>query len=162
MTVKLDGPIPGQSLTREVGNSPWEQPPLYADNQQALTWHMNNIGKEKNMDQLLFLLDQGFPLSTFVDSLTTTAVMNGYHTVDTSTLISPVLHEYIKEVAGAAGVNLKEWDGPSEEEKAAEVEKQRLTIALGNKLSQPPEQMAAPTVTEQPASPPKGIINRRQ
>ena len=163
MTVKLDGPIPGQSLTREVGNAPWEQPPLYSDNNKALAWHIDNLNKGEHMDDLLFLLDQGFPLSTFVESLTTTAVMEGFHTIDTSTLINPVLHQYIKEMANAAQINLTEWDGPSEEEKQQEKYKQKLSIMLANGLNEP---APTPMTNEAPAEPmeqkaPQGIISRR-
>lgn len=160
MTVKLDGPIPGSSLTREPGNAPWEQPPLYPESERALAWHLNNIGKPEKMDDMLFLLDQGMPLSTFVDSMTTIGVMEGYHTVDASTLIQPVIHQYIKELATTSGINLKEWDGPTEEEKAASKYKERLGLVLGNKLSQPEQpEMPAPMPTEMPQQ--TGMIKRR-
>lgn len=147
MAMKLTGPIPGESLTRELGNAPWEQPPLYSSAEKALAWHLENITKEDNIDDLLFLVDQGFPISTFVESLTTKAVMEGYHTVDVSQLIAPVIHTYLKEAAQSAGIKYTEWDGPTEEEKQAAKYKQRLSLYAGNNLPREPEQptgMASP------------------
>lgn len=134
MGLKLDGPIPGQSLTRELGNAPWEQPPLYAKPEAALANHLKQLSKGNRMDDLLFLVGQGFPISTFVDSLLTTSVMEGYHTADVSQLIAPVLHTYIKEAAQSAGVSYTEWDGPTPEEVDKQRFKQRLNIKFGASL----------------------------
>ena len=149
--LKLTGPIPGESLTSELGNRPYEQPPLYPSVEKALAWHLDRLSKDDNMNDLLFLVDQGFPISTFVDSLTTKAVMEGYHTIDVSQLISPVIHTYIKEAAQSAGVKYTEWDGPSEEEKQAAKYKQKLSIYAGNNLPRAPERptgMASPFVPQ--------------
>jgi len=129
LPIKLDGPIPGQSLTRELGNSPWEQPPQFAHPQQALAWHLDRMNKGQNMDDLLFLVEQGFPIQTFVESLTTKAVMEGYHNGDTAVLISPVLHEYVKEMAETAGIQAREFSGPTEEDIQKKKYKERLQIS---------------------------------
>ena len=151
MGMKLTGPIPGQSLTREQGNSPWEQPPLYARPEAALANHLKQLSKGNRMDDLLFLVGEGFPISTFVDSLMTTSVMEGYHTADVSQLIAPVLHTYIKEAAQSAGLTYKEWDGPSPEEVDKERFKERLNIKFGSML-----QDKSPQATEaaSPFTPP--------
>jgi hypothetical protein len=140
MAMKLDGPIPGSSLTREVGNAPWEQPPLYAKPEQALANHVKQLTKGNHLDELLFLVGEGFPISTFVDSLTTVAVMEGFHTGDVSQLISPALHTFIKEAAQSAGVPYTEWDGPTPEEQDKERFKKRLNIKFASSLQdQSPE-----------------------
>lgn len=151
MAIKLDGPIPGQSLTRELGNAPWEQPPLYPNVEKALAFHLERMGKGTNMEDLLFLLDQGFPISTFVDSLTTKAVMEGYHTIDVSQLIAPVIHTYIKEAAQSAGVKYTEFDGPTEEERMKERYKKQLSIKIANNL---PLDKTVPMGAAQPFIPP--------
>lgn len=144
MPMKLDGPIPGSSLTREMGNSPWEQPPLYAKPEAALANHIKQITKGNKLDDLLFLVGEGFPISTFVDSLLTTSVMEGYHTGDVSQLIAPPLHAFIKEAAQSAGIPYTEWDGPSPEEQEKARFKQRLNIKFASMLAdKSPEPMGA-------------------
>lgn len=134
MSLKLSGPIPGESLTRELGNAPWEQPPLYAKPEQALANHFKQMTKGNNMDDLLFLVGEGFPIDTFVDSLLTTSVMEGYHTLDVSTLIAPALHEFIKQSAQSAGISYTEFSGPTPEEQDRDRFKQRLNIKLSKNL----------------------------
>jgi hypothetical protein len=87
------------------------------------------------MDDLLFLVGEGFPISTFVDSLLTTSVMEGYHTGDVSQLIAPALHTFVKEAAQSAGIPYEEWDEPSPEEKEKARFKQRLNIKFASALA---------------------------
>ena len=154
MGLKLDGPIPGQSLTREVGNAPWEQPPLYAKPEAALANHLKQLTKGSRMDDLLFLVGEGFPISTFVDSLLTTSVMEGYHTGDVSQLIAPALHTFVKEAAQSAGVPYKEWDGPSPEDIDKQRFKQRLNIKFASAL---PDKAPQPTQAANPFTPPAAV-----
>lgn len=177
MTLKIGGPIPGESLTREPGNAPWEQPPKFAKVEEALAWHLENFERGDVLEDTLFLLDQGMPLSTYVDSLTTYAVMQGYHTIDVSTLISPVIHQYLKEAANAGDINLKEWDGPPPEEVQKQKDKQRISLMLPkafkpdfNASTPAPTTTPSPTtikekpigVPEAPAVEKSGLIPRRK
>ena len=183
MSAKLDGPIAGQSLTRGPGNAPWEQPPMIADAQQALMYHASKFEDEEVLDDTIFLLDQGFPLQTLVESILTMAVMDGVHTLDVSILIGPALHEYLKALAEAADVQVVEKDGPTKAEKMAEKKKNRFLVMLQGALSDNEgpsplegikEQLggtAEPTMTEEPlvnpleamseGGPPKGLMSRR-
>lgn len=131
-----DGPIAGESLTNEPGNAPWEQPPLHADPQKALVWYIQKFDDEEKVDDLIFLLDQGFPLNVLVESMLSFGVMNGIHTLDISILIGPVIHEYLKALGEAAGVTVKETDGPSKEERMAKKQRDRLAIMIQNAVDQ--------------------------
>lgn len=130
MAAKLDGPIPGQSLTMEPGNQPWEQPPLYAKPEQAIAFYLEKLQDEEILDETLFILDRGFPLSVLVESMTTSGVMEGVHTVDISTLINPIIHEYILNLAQAADIDITEDEDFTAEEKDKEKNKRRLLILL--------------------------------
>jgi hypothetical protein len=148
----------------EPGNQPWEQPPLYSDNNQAIAFHLKNFNKEDKMEDLLFLMEQGAPLQGLVESVMTMGVMHGVHTLDTSTLISPVIHQYLKESADAAGIKYKEWNGPTPEQKKAMKDKERLQVMLGNSnlTSQervPTEAPVSTPVAEEPVA--KGFIKRK-
>lgn len=136
MPAILDGPIPGESLTKTPGNAPWEQPPQFADAQQALARHLSKFDDEEIVDDLLFVLAQGFPVNIFVETLLTGAVMEGIHTLDVSILIGPVIHEYIMALAEAAGIDAVEEDGPSKEDKMKAKEKERFLIMLNQALAE--------------------------
>lgn len=130
-------PIPGMSLTKGVGDSPWQQPPLYNTPEEALAFYFKKFDDPDTLDDVLFSLEQGFALETFVDSITSAGVMNGYHTVDVKVLISPVLHEHFRLLAEAAGIKIKEFAGPSREEKLATRDKDRIKLLIKSTLEKP-------------------------
>lgn len=164
----FNGPIPGQSLTTEPGGSPWEQPPLYAENEKAIAFYMKSVNDEDKLENLLYLLDQGMPLNGIVESMLTMGVMNGIHTLDTSVLIAPVIHEYIKEMAESADINLTEWSGPNAEQKRKQKDKEQIVGMLGSQLKPRPDTQTPTTelTEEAPANKPKvgpaGLIKRRK
>lgn len=134
--MKFAAPIPGMSLTREPGNAPYEQPPLYPRPEEALGFYFERLDDEELIDDLMFTLEQGFPLSILVDSMTSTGVMEGYHTIDVKVLISPILHEYLLNLAQAAGVDVVEDAGPSKEERVKEKDKKRMAILIEKALNE--------------------------
>jgi len=134
----LRAPIAGMSLTKEPGNAPWEQPPLYNTPEEALGFYFQKLENGEIVDDLMFSLEQEFPLEVLVDSMTSVGVMEGYHSVDVKTLISPVLHEHLKTLAETLDVVFIEFAGPSKEEKLKEKDKKRTIIMLEKSLGGPP------------------------
>lgn len=130
-------PIPGMSLTKGVGDSPWQQPPLYNTPEEALAFYFKKLDDEDTIDEMLFTLEQGFPLELFVDSMTSAGVMNGFHTVDVKMLISPVLHEHIRLLCETVGIKIVEEAGPSKDEKKATREKAKVKLLLTKALQDP-------------------------
>ena len=162
-------PIPGMSLTREPGNAPYEQPPKFAEPEKALGFYFEKLEDEDRLDDLLFVLEQDFPVATLVDSLTSVGVMEGYHTVDVKMLISPILHEYIVSLAEAAGVKFREMPGPSKAEKMKTRDKERAKIlikkALEGSTQVSPENVQEATEAlgqaEEPMAEEQSLISRR-
>lgn len=128
--MKLMAPIPGMSLTKEPGNAPWEQPPLYNTAEEALGFYLDKLNDEDKLDDVLFALEAGYPVDAFVNFMTSYGVMEGYHTFDVKMLLAPVLHEYIITLAEAAGIEYTENLGPSKEERMAERDKKRAQALL--------------------------------
>lgn len=165
--MNLRAPIPGMSLTKEPGNSPWEQPPLYSTPEEALGFYFQKLEDEGRVDDILFALEQGFPLETLVDSMTSVGVMEGYHTVDVKVIISPIIHEHIRILAETVGITVKEEAGPSKEDRVKEKDKKRIAIMLEKALSGPVEvtpevqaQAEEELATEEPTAP-EPLIKRR-
>lgn len=91
----LTGPIPGASLTTEPGNRPWENPPQFTTVQEAADFYAQRILDEDTQDLVVSTLDQGISVDIIVEQLTTAAVMEGYHSIDVSVLIAPIVRELI-------------------------------------------------------------------
>lgn len=103
----FDGPIPGQSLTAEPGNAPWEKPSKFSDPMDALEMYMEKLADEEALDDILDMLDIGVPVSVVAGSMLTAGVMNGMHTVDVKLLLKPLLMTQIKTLADVTGVEYK-------------------------------------------------------
>ncbi len=171
MPAILDAPIPGESLTREPGNAPWEQPSKFSTPEETLAYYIEKFEDEETLDDTLFMFEQKMPISTFVESLTTVGVMNGLHTIDISILISPILHEYFVTLCDTAGIKYVEEDGPTDEEKKKLKEKQRMAVMLNNIIDEDDDMempdeglpMAADIEPPAPAAPPpsEGLVPRR-
>ena len=100
--------IPGQSLTDEPKNFPWERPPEIADPDDAIKYHLAYLSKAEAIESTLFVLETGLPITTFVSTIMTSAVGNGIHSIDVGLIISPVIHEAIKATADEAEIDYKE------------------------------------------------------
>lgn len=133
--MNFSAPIPGESLTREPGNAPWEQPPLYSKMGDSLDFYMKRLEDDDTMEEVFGLLEGGLPVSTLVDTLTSVGVMEGYHTIDVSILLQPVLTDYISEMADVAGVEFKKDNKPSKEDEKRRRIKQRAMLIFGKQMS---------------------------
>ena len=129
MVSLLDAPIPGQSLTDQPKNWPWENPPEMADPEEATQYYINKLADEEIMDDLTVLLGSDMPLAPFVKTLLTMGVMNGLHSIDVSIIIAPVIHAFIKAAMTSYGIEVRDDIGDPEEE-IKEREKQRLQTAI--------------------------------
>jgi len=113
----FSAPIPGQSLTSEPKNVPWENPPQFPDPESALMWHMDRLQEPEKIKAIAGLLTLGLDVVTLTEGLLRAAVIDGRHSIDVSLLIGPIIHEYIVGTADAAGLNYSEgMDEPSADE----------------------------------------------
>ena len=155
----FERPIPGQSLTTEPKNAPYERPPEIVDPVEALNVHIENLLKPGAMEDALYFLEYGVDLVTLVQGILRRAVMEGIHSIDVSLIIAPVIHEYIKGFADADGLNYKEGWETEEEEKALSYRRDaERAKKLMNKLREE-EGQAIPTtmkeMTEEPEMEPE-------
>lgn len=101
----LNAPIPGMSLTTTPGDRPWENPPSLVTIEDAMEYYASKIlGNREVHDQLLDVLELGFPVSNLASILQKNSVMNGVHTLDVGMLVLPVIEELIMAVADMNGV----------------------------------------------------------
>mgnify|MGYP000630862426 FL=1 len=143
----FDGPIPGQSLTAEPGNAPWEKPSKFSDPMDALEMYMEKLADEEALDDILDMLDIGVPVSVVAGSMLSSGVMNGMHTVDVKLLLKPLLMTQIKTLADVTDVEYK-MTMDDYRDRDAEAKKKR-TDKLAAKLSMRTNTIANPDSGEE-------------
>lgn len=99
----FDAPVPGESLTAEKGSQPFEKPPQFPDLQGALDSVIDNLLTEKNVEEVLNILDQGLSVEEVVKVITFAGFQGGKWTPDISMLMTPPLIAIISALASAAG-----------------------------------------------------------
>jgi len=101
----LEGPIPGQSLTGEPGNTPWESPPEISSPEDAVNFIFNSMKSEENMSKLLDFMSAGVPLEAITKTITFAGFAAGHWTPDVAELIQPTVTLGLLNAALAAGIN---------------------------------------------------------
>ena len=108
--------FPGQSLTAEPKNAPYENPPQLTKPEEAVEFHLERLTETDRMDALMDALELDFSVVELTEGLLRGAVMDGRHTVDVSLIIAPIIHEFIRTSAEKSGVEFIEFDDSEEEE----------------------------------------------
>ena len=110
-------PIPGQSLTAEPRSQPFERPSEIVDPIEAIDAHIDTLPNKGAVEDLIYFAEFGVDLVTLVQGILRSAVMEGIHSIDVSLIIAPVLHEHIKGILDASGVEYEEGFEDKEGEK---------------------------------------------
>lgn len=171
----FNAPIPGESLTTEPKSMPYERPPEIADPIEALDKHIESLSREEAMEDALFFLEMGVPLTNLTEGILRSAVMEGIHSVDVSLIIAPVVHEFIRKHAIAADIDFTEGFDDQEQNEAIRYERDSLRAKnmlrqlreQGGDIPEEPEMMMekeAPEeelmMEEEPTETPKGLMAR--
>jgi len=137
MSKVLNGPIPGQSLTDEPGNYPWERPPETADPAEALSMYLKKMSKPKFMDSALYMMELGVPAEVVTNTTITMAIGNGIHSIDVGLIIAPAIHKEVVSIAQMAGIEYDEYF-PDDENKEQEAKDRVKDIVIAKlRRSQP-------------------------
>lgn len=158
----LDAPIPGQSLTAPLGGRPWQRPPQFTTADSALAFYIDRISGERQVSQMLDVLELGVPVDALVNMMTLGGVMEGLHSADVKTIIEPALAEVVAEIAEEAEVEYTmlssevEEDSPTDSEIALNLNKLKEK-QTGVKVVQAKE----PEPEEQENKKPMGLMSRR-
>ena len=148
---RFEAPIPGQSLTGEPRQYPWESPPELDKVEDVIKFYIDKLSSQEVMDDLFIALDEGFPLNILVKSILTTGVMEGVHSIDISMIVAPVLHEYILGAAKIQGVKVKERPTTKDEELSAK-EKATLAASIERGLEKSPKEDMGREILEEALS----------
>lgn len=104
----FDRPIPGQSLTTEPKGAPYENPPEIVDAEEAAIAHLERLNNPDAVEEIIFFLEEGLDVVSMTQGICRAAVIQGIHSIDVSLIVAPVIHEFIKSCADAAGIQYEE------------------------------------------------------
>ena len=160
LTPLMDGPIPGQSLTTEIGARPWQQPAKFSTVEDTLEHYATKITDPKINDSLLDALEMGTPVASIAEIVVQSGAMEGIHTIDVSILVLPVIMELIAYVADEAEIEYS-MDG-SEKINQDIISPSQIALAVQKLKNKKPEVKEEQSVDIAEESPPaSGLMARR-
>ena len=155
-------PIPGQSLTAELGNRPWQSPPQYSTLEEAMDWYLERFDNQEVIDELMSVLESGIPISTVANSMQLGAVLQGVHSVDVGVLVMPIIMEMMKYLADKTDTKYKMGDEPEETDRPTDAV---MTSALNELKNQQEGSMETEPMEEEEEEEPmpeqSGLMARR-
>lgn len=158
----FEAAIPGQSLTTAPGRFPYERPPEISDPEEALQMHLTRLAEEDKVSSLVDMMELGIDVKTLTEGILRSAVAEGIHSVDTSLIIAPAIHEFIKQTAEDAGIEYDEGleENDSEKQRTLQVAKAKKLLEKAGDITIPQEdETASATPDVQPES--TGFMKRR-
>lgn len=100
----FDAPIPGMSLTAELGARPWQSPAQLVNVDEVVEYYLERMSLEDFSDQLVDVMEMGVPVTDIANTLQLGGVMEGVHSIDTGILVIPLLIEMMMLIGDSAGV----------------------------------------------------------
>ena len=103
----FNAPIPGQGLTDEPGNYPWEHPPQFPAIEDAADFIYERLSNPKQLKRLLTMMRIGVPIEALVKVITFSGFLEGKFTVDVAKLLEPIVAMQIMSKAQVAEIPAK-------------------------------------------------------
>jgi hypothetical protein len=157
----FDAPIPGQSLTGEVGSKPWEQPPKLNTVDEVISSYIPMFQDEEFVTELVNQMEAGIPIIPIVDILIKSNVMDGEHSLDVGLLAAPVIIELLINVAEASDI---EYDVGNKTKGTTKPSMSAIALALKD-INIPDEEDTEDTMVTEVEEPPMeqsmGLMTKR-
>ena len=103
---QFDSPIPGQSLTQELGGAAYEQPPQYTELTEFMDYMFDNLSRTSVRRDLLRLSNAGVPITTLLGPILLHAVSEGKLNMDLAMLSLEPLVYMLAGFGHHAGINV--------------------------------------------------------
>ena len=100
----FDAPVPGQGLTDDPGNYPWEHPPQYTDTSEAADFVWDRLHRPEFAEQVIAMLDAGIPVEALGRIIIFNGFMEGKWTPDVAFIIAEPVMKMIATMGLTAGV----------------------------------------------------------
>ena len=160
----FSAPIPGQSLTGSPQQYPWERPPEMVDPEEVIQFYLSKLLKKEVTEGLMDSLELGIDIKTMTEGILRNGVAKGYHSIDNSLIVAPVIHEYIKTTADKLGVPYDEGfvDEAQKREEERSIRLAKVEHRLAKEKSTPQKaprtEVNVPQDTQEP--PRRGFVQR--
>ena len=112
----------------------WERPPEYNTVEETLAFYLKHLSKSDVIDDIMVLLEVGFPVKPLVKSLRISNTMKGKHNLDVGLLVEPFLIKFITATAESLDVPYEMGDVDLKKQ-AADKENRRISMLLDAALS---------------------------
>lgn len=155
-------PIPGESLTAELGARPWQSPPQFTTVDDALGYYLPRMSQKKFAKGLVDVMEMGVPLTNLANVIMLSGVMEGKHSIDVGILTIPAIIETMKLIGDSAGVEYT--TGMEEPEDVVDDGKLRMVAAKRASQKEDLQEESNPLAlnkVEQIIEEPKGLMSRR-
>jgi len=158
---RFDAPIPGMSLTTEVGNRPWQQPPRFVNTKDVAEYYVEKLAEDEFADMLVDVAESGIPLTTIANTIQMNSVMQGIHSVDSGILALPVIMEMMLITVEAAGIEYNSGmdDTTSDKPISTELLLSKLKDFSTEQMDEEPDDMPIPDIETDTGG---GLMSRRQ
>ena len=100
----FDTPIPGQSLTDEPGNYPWEHPPQYVTTDGAADHLWNRMSEPEFAEQIIAMFDAGVPVEAIGRTVLFGGFLKGKFSPDVAFIIAEPVMKMIATIGVIAGI----------------------------------------------------------
>ena len=162
----FDAPIPGQSLTAELGGRPWQSPPQFTTVDDAVEFYVTRMAEDSFSEKLIDVMEMGIPLTTLANTMQMNNVMEGKHSVDVGILVMPVLIEMMRLIGDSAGIEYDTGMDKKEKTRSTLIDKALNKLRDEEAKNENTEEtMPEPEVVVEETTPveeePKGLMARR-
>ena len=160
----FDTPIPGQSLTDEPGNYPWEHPPQYVTTDGAADHLWNRMSEPEFAEQIIAMLDAGVPVEAIARVVVFAGFTEGKFTPDVGFMLAETVMKMIATIGFTGDVkkfriSMQDLTNKNEMKtildiKSKNEELEKAARSLGKDIKAMPEQkglMAPPQQKEEVA-----------
>lgn len=121
-------PVPGMSLTGELGNKPWEQPPMFVELDDVVNYYVEKMTEPKAVERLLTAMKTDVPLVAIANTLIKGAMMKGVHSIDVGIIAIPIIVELMKTIGDMNDVGYVVTD--EDYNKATQIDEETARQAL--------------------------------
>ena len=159
---KFNAPIPGESLTHELGARPWQKPAQYSDINEVINYYTSRMDSDEFSMMLADVMEMGVPLTTLANTIQMSGVMEGKHSIDTGILAMPVIIENMMAIGDALGIK---YNSGLEDDAKLMSDRDSLANRSIMKLRQEKDMSTKPVEKEpmpMKEEKPKGLMSRRE
>jgi len=158
----FDAPIPGMSLTHELGDRPWQTPAKHANVDEVMDYYMERMSNEEFMVQVVEVLESGVPVTVLANTIQMASVMDGVHSLDTGMLVLPMIMEMMMMLAESADIEYDDGLKDSNKKKTRDSFVAKVVSKYEKELNKiNVEEIKEETLEKENIEEPKGLMSRR-